>query len=111
MLAMSFLATINTAHAESVERVVRNYFQDVPVMVTIAGCESTFRQYDENGEVLKNPSSSARGVFQIMSSLHRNEALRLGFDIYTLEGNILYARHLYRTQGTRPWNASKHCWG
>jgi len=27
-----------------------------------------------------------------------------------IHGNMAYARHLYETQGTRPWNASAPCW-
>ncbi len=110
-LVVSFSTIATTTHAGPVEKEVRQYFADVPIMATIAGCESRFRQFDENGRVLKNPNSSASGVMQIMSSIHKREAARLGYDIYTLEGNLAYARHLYRNEGTRPWNASRHCWG
>jgi hypothetical protein len=34
----------------------------------------------------------------------------LGFDIYTVEGNIAYAKHLYEEQGSKPWQASAGCW-
>jgi hypothetical protein len=34
----------------------------------------------------------------------------MGLDIETLDGNLAYARHLYRTQGTAPWVYSEHCW-
>lgn len=80
-------------------------------MIAIARCESEFRQYDRTGTVLKNPTSSAKGVFQIMESLHTNTAARLGYDILTVEGNLAYAKYLYDTEGTRPWNASAGCWG
>ncbi len=94
-----------------VEAEVREYFQDAPVMIQIARCESSFNQYDRNGNVLKNPHSTAKGAFQIMESLHTAKAANLGYDILTLEGNMGYARYLYNQQGTTPWNASKHCWG
>lgn len=97
---------------KSVEEYVREQFKDAPVMIDIARCESRFRQFDSHGKVLKNPTSSAMGVFQIMASLHAEGAKKnLGHDIYSLEGNAAYARHLYEKQGTKPWNASKHCWG
>lgn len=97
---------------QSVEEYVRAEFKDIPVMIDIARCESRFRQYDSAGKVLKNPTSSAMGAFQIMASLHAAPAkANLGYDIYSLEGNAAYARYLYEKNGTRDWNASKHCWG
>ncbi len=81
------------------------------VLREIARCESGFRQYDASGAPLKNPSSSATGVFQIMYSLHQKNARRHGWDLRTTKGNLAYAKHLYSTEGTSPWNASKHCWG
>ncbi len=93
------------------EEYVRAYFSDIPVMQDIAWCESRFRHYDSTGKPLRNmQGSSAIGVMQIMSSLHQEPAQRLGHDITTLEGNMAYARHLYERNGTRDWNASRHCW-
>lgn len=97
---------------KSVEEYVREQFKDAPVMIDIARCESRFRQFDSSGKVLKNPTSSAMGTFQIMASLHADLAKdKLGHDIYSLEGNAAYARYLFEKQGTAPWNASKACWG
>jgi hypothetical protein len=95
---------------QDTETAVRSYFSDIPVMIQIARCESNFRQYNDAGEVLKNTRSSAKGVFQIMESLHEDPAQKLGYDITTLEGNMAYARDLYERQGTRPWTASSACW-
>lgn len=100
--------------AQTVEERVHTYFADIPVMIAIAKCESEFRQFDKDGKVLKNPNSSAMGVFQIMASVHEETASKLGFNIYELEGNMAYARHLYEKQGTKPWEADKTspaCWG
>jgi hypothetical protein len=99
--------------SQSVEEYVREYFKDEPVMIDIARCESRFRQLDSNGQVLRNEQgSSAIGVFQIMASIHADAADRnLGLNIYDLQGNAAYARYLYDTYGTSPWNASKSCWG
>jgi len=102
---------VATVPRSEIEALVREYFSDAPVMVQIARCESGFRQFNGNGVVLKNPTSSAKGIFQIMESLHTRTAANLGHDILTIEGNLGYARHLYEKEGTRPWNASKHCWG
>ncbi len=98
--------------AQTVKEYVQTYFADIPVMAAIAECESHFTQLDKEGTVVKNPHSSAVGVFQIMASIHAASADdNLGLNIYTLQGNAAYARYLYESQGTAPWNDSKSCWG
>lgn len=98
--------------AQTVEEYVRDYFADIPVMIAVASCESHFRQSDKDGTILKNAHSSAIGVFQIMHSIHAGNAEKnLDIDITTIEGNAAYARYLYEKSGTKPWNASKECWG
>jgi hypothetical protein len=95
---------------QTVEEYVRDYYVDVPVLADIASCESHFRQFDNNGNVVKNPDSTAIGIMQIMSSIHSEYADKLGIDIRTVQGNLAYARYLYDEKGTVPWNASKACW-
>lgn len=97
--------------AQTVKEYVEIYFADTPVMIDIARCESQFRQFNKKGDILKNPHSSAIGLFQIMSSLHSDTAADMGMDIRSIEGNLEYARHLYEEEGTKPWNSSKKCWG
>lgn len=95
-----------------VEARVREYYADEPILVAIASCESEFRHYDQQGNVLQNKQgSSATGVMQIMASVHESEAQKLGWSIRDFDGNLAYARHLYATQGTTPWEASRYCWG
>lgn len=100
---------------EYTEQYVRDEFADVPVMIEIALCESRFNQFDKNRNVLMNhEGSSAKGIFQIMASIHEKGAAKMGMDINTIEGNVAYARYLFDTQGTKPWEAdlkSKRCWG
>jgi hypothetical protein len=31
-------------------------------------------------------------------------------DIYSLEGNMAYAKFLYENEGTKPWRSSSKCW-
>ena len=97
--------------AQTVKEYVESYYADEPVLADIAACESHMRQFDKDGNVLKNPNSSAVGIMQIMSSIHSAKADKLGIDITTIQGNLAYARYLYEEQGTTPWNASKSCWG
>lgn len=96
-----------------VEAKIREEFSDAPIMVAVARCESTFYHYDpETGYALKNrQGSSAIGAFQIMRSYHQEDALEMGWDIRDFYGNVHYARYLYETQGLRPWEASRECWG
>ena len=87
-----------TAHADTLSR--------------IAWCESGGRQYGDDGKVLRSRTEpSMVGMFQIDETVHARPAQRMGLNIYRLDGNLAYARYLYRTQGTVPWVGSKHCWG
>lgn len=107
-------SSVSTATANSVtvhdraliESRVREYFADIPVMIEIARCESNFRQFTDNGSVLRGGAGGGMvGVFQFYVEVHINAAIGLGFDINTLEGNLGYARHLYQSSGTRPWQS------
>lgn len=93
------------------ETYVRHYFADLPVLVDVAFCESTFRHYDKNGNViLGKVNSKDVGVMQINLDYHLEDAVSLGHDLYTLEGNTAYARYLFEKQGSAPWVHSSKCW-
>jgi hypothetical protein len=98
-------ATSTPVHdAVAVEKQVRDYFADIPVMIEIARCESKFRQFTDAGNVLRGGSGGGMvGIFQFFESIHAETALGLGFDLLTIEGNLGYARHLYTSEGTTPW--------
>lgn len=99
-------STIEIPDRAAVERRVREYFVDVPVMIDIARCESSFRQFSDSGSVFHGGSGGGMvGVFQLYGSVHAAAAIALGLDINTLEGNIAYARHLYESSGVTPWHA------
>jgi len=96
---------------DEVEALVRSYFEDIPVMVSIARCESTFTHTLADGSVLKGRVDNAdTGVMQINLRYHEERAKSLGYDVHDLEGNLAYARLLYEEKGTQPWNASAPCW-
>ena len=96
----------------TVEKTVRTAFARTPILIKIAKCESQFRQFDEDGSVLRGKVDKRdTGVMQINTKYHAKSAAELGFDITTTEGNIAYAKYLYKHQGTSPWKASKSCWG
>jgi hypothetical protein len=96
---------------ETLGAYVKEYYAETPILASIAWCESRHRHMGANGSVIKNPTSTAIGVMQIMESIHDEDAKELGIDIKSLDGNLSYAKVLYEKQGTKPWNASKSCWG
>jgi hypothetical protein len=96
---------------KTTREIVEAYFSDVPVMVDVAYCESRFTQYNADGSIHRgvvNPQDV--GVMQINEKYHLETSINLGLDVHTLEGNLEYARYLYETQGTAPWEYSSHCW-
>lgn len=95
----------------SVEAYVRDYFKKDPILAEIARCESTFRQFDSKGNVLRGKvNDDDIGVMQINKYYHEEDAEKLGFDIYTLDGNLAYAQWLYNKYGDAPWVHSAKCW-
>lgn len=92
------------------EAIIAEFGEDSP-MVQVGKCESQYRQFNSNGEVLRGVvDSDDTGVFQINKRYHLADAKNLGYDIETIEGNIKYARHLYDREGLQPWKASRPCW-
>jgi hypothetical protein len=85
---------------------------DAKLSQAIAFCESTNRQFNvDSGTVLRgvhNPLDV--GLFQINERYHLQKSQELGFDIYTVEGNIDYALWLLKAQGAQPWKWSQPCW-
>jgi hypothetical protein len=97
---------------KAVEKYLREKYADTPILIDIARCESTFAQFDKDGNVVRgrvNPNDV--GVMQINEKYHSQSALSLGYDLHTIEGNVAYAKHLYEEQGAAPWKASSKCWG
>ncbi len=94
----------------STEAYVRNYFADLPIMIEVARCESHFRQTDSNGKVLRGKENRFDvGVMQINEYYHANTAKRLGYNIYSTEGNTAFARYLYEKNGIKDWKPSWDC--
>ncbi|MEK7607833.1 MAG: hypothetical protein AAB484_02860 [Patescibacteria group bacterium] len=95
----------------SVEAYVRDYFVSDPILAEIAKCESTFRQFDSRGSVIRGEVNKGDiGIMQINKYYHEEDATELGFDIYTFDGNLGYAKWLYTKYGDTPWNSSSKCW-
>lgn len=98
------VAHANTLSPTTIKSMVEKYFKDAPDMVSIAQCESGFRQFDSDGTVLRGGYGDEMiGVYQIDETVHRDTALSMGYDIDSFLGNILYARYLYVQDGVNPW--------
>lgn len=112
VLLLPATTSANTISANaSVRDKVLEVFADVPEMIAIAECESKFRQFADSGAPLYGGWGGGMvGVFQFYENVHGGDAVRLGYDLTTAEGNIGYAHHLYNLQGLRPWASSEFCW-
>jgi hypothetical protein len=96
--------------SKNVKKFVQDYFADIPLMAHIAGCESRYRQY-KSGQVLRGEGNNYDvGVMQINELYHADTALKLGINIYSIDGNVAYARYLYEREGAKPWMSSSACW-
>ncbi len=94
-----------------VEDQVRSYYADTPILAEVARCESEFRQFNTNGSILRGKANADDvGVMQINEYYHAESAVRLGYNVYTLEGNLAFGKRLYEKYGTSPWSASAPCW-
>ncbi len=104
--------TVLTEENTSTEEIVREYFADIPVMIQVARCESTFRHTLADGTVLRGiVDDRDTGVMQINTYYHGDTADRMGLNLEDIYDNMAYARDLYERQGTQPWSASRPCWG
>ena len=117
-VAQDVMNSSNTQSKEAIESpvtlevYVREYFKETPILAEISRCESTFRQVDKDGEVLRGiVNKSDLGLMQVNTYYHGEKAEELGFDLMTVDGNLAYAKYLYEKEGTTPWNSSKKCWG
>lgn len=103
--------TTNIPTRKELEAKAREFFKDDPLLVDIARCESSFRQLDQDGNVLRGKINRGDiGIMQINEYYHADTAKKLGLDLETLEGNMAYAKYLYNREGGQPWNSSSACW-
>ena len=109
-------AQATSADTSAMEAYLRGEFGDKDaILVDIARCESNFHQFDTEGNVITRVNTDKNktrdiGVMQINAYYQGDTAKKLGYDIYTVEGNAAYAKHLYEQEGTAPWSSSEKCW-
>ena len=76
---------------------------DIRSLFVVAFCESGWRQYDENGNVLSGTEHKPdKGIFQINSAVH-------DLDWKTAPSNIESALDLFIQDGLKPWSPSQSC--
>ena len=94
----------------AIKNLIATKFGANSVLLSIAFCESTYTQYDENDNILRGKvNSDDVGVFQVNEYYHLDTSKKMGYDIYTVEGNLNYAGYLYKKYGLQPWSASYPC--
>lgn len=99
--------TTLSASQEALKTLVSREFADIPAMVSIAGCESAYRQYDASGAPLISKTDDV-GVMQINIPSWAADAKARGLDIYhSAEDNIKEARIVYEKQGIGAWTCAK----
>ncbi|MSR87821.1 MAG: hypothetical protein EXS69_01475 [Candidatus Zambryskibacteria bacterium] len=97
--------------SKNVEKFIKDYFADIPLMSKIAACESQNRQYNSKGGVLKGKKNTYdRGVMQINVLYHEETAIEMGLDLHNIDDNVAFARYLYKKYGAKPWMSSSPCW-
>lgn len=102
---------ITTQDKEVLEKYLKENFADTPILFEIAKCESTMTHFNKDGQVIRGKVDRRDvGVMQINEGYHLEDAKKLGFDIHTVEGNVAYAKYLYKKFGSKPWSASSPCW-
>jgi len=81
------------------------------IMQRIRGCESQGNPFAPGNYTAQNPVSTASGAYQFIDGTwndYRGYAKAKHAPKWVQDE---YAVKIYREQGTRPWNASIHCWG
>jgi hypothetical protein len=88
-----------------------------PILDRVCSCESWGspdkipREFDDSGNVLRGfPDHRDVGACQIATETWGAKARALGYNIYTLNGNIQMANYIYEVQGLNAWNPSRSCW-
>lgn len=98
---------------DKIYKIATAYGVDPELAIAIIDCEGerykesgNHKNLDKNGNVW----STDIGWFQINNYYNEEPARRLGIDIYTETGNLVYGIWMLKTQGTKPWIASRSCW-
>lgn len=83
---------------QGIEELVIRTFPDDHRMLPVAECESNLRQFNTDGSVLMGGGGGNYiGIFQI-GIQWVDLASSMEMDVYTIEGNVAFARWLYNSE-------------
>lgn len=101
--------SVEPTEEELIANKIKEIFgKDADIAIKIATCESSLRQFDDKGQVVKSKTGDS-GLFQI-NQVHKKQLDEMKLDPDKLEDNIKYAKHLFDTNGLKDWYMSKKCW-
>jgi len=110
----------SSAQYENQDRFVRQMMREHigydPLLEIIAGCESTGNPYriehwDEDGNLIKNPRSSAGGALQVLLQYHSDWIAQEGREMQNIDEYMMFVSTMYEERGYRSWDESRGCWG
>jgi hypothetical protein len=76
-------------------------------MLEVIQCESGFRHFDKSGNVLIGITGDV-GIMQIAPQYWDKEAKELGYNIYTVAGNLAMGKIIMEKQGRNAWVCYKN---
>lgn len=90
------------------EITVQEVIDAYPDLEWVMKCESNFRQF-KKGKVLRGEiNHHDMGIFQINEIIWGRKAKELGYDIYTLKGNLLMGVWIFNNYGINQWECVKN---
>lgn len=111
ILGLVLLIPLHTLADSDIQEAATKAFKATPILIGVAKCESSFTQFNHDGSIkLGYPDPYDIGVMQINVIYWLGVAGQLGYDIYSVDGNLAFGGYLYRHYGLSPWKASKPCW-
>lgn len=113
----NYLNPIVRAQTVTIEVPKKESLSDYPMLEKICNAEVTgnankkSHQFNTDGSVVRGRiDKSDIGYCQINERYNNDLARKLGYDIYSEDGNQQFAIYLFKNRGTEPWNASKDMW-
>lgn len=92
---------------EDLKLLIQTEFPNNQRMLSVAVCESGIRHFAPITGTILTSKTNDLGLFQINSKTWLEKSKELGYDIYTVRGNIKMARYIYEVQGINAWVCNK----
>ena len=123
LISVSFAQTATYAILPPEKPTAAQIFAGNHILERACSCESwgdpnmVPRQFNSDGSLLwghdpvtGKPIERDLGACQINTEVWASKAIQLGVNLYTLDGNVQFAKYLYDQYGMKPWSASASCW-